>query len=66
MATFKNVAWYFAIGFAGNQLLSFLGVNAVPTALAAKDITLRCSSLFDTQTRRMRESTKEDGFSKVT
>jgi hypothetical protein len=38
----------------------------VPTALAAKDITLRCSSLFDTQTRRMRESTKEDGFSKVT
>jgi hypothetical protein len=32
MATFKNIAWYFAIGFAGNQLLSFLGVNAVPKA----------------------------------
>jgi hypothetical protein len=38
MATSKNIAWYFANGFAGNQLLNALGVNAVLTALAANDV----------------------------
>lgn len=39
MTTFKRLAWFFAVGFAGNQLLSYLGANAAPTTDVARDVS---------------------------
>lgn len=39
MSNFKRLAWFFVVGFAGSQLVNYMGANAAPTAEAAQDET---------------------------